>query len=333
MLRKLLNLPGKLNRLRFLEARLEALSASIEHEERAEDQPLRNLRAGLKHLSERIDFIESVLNVPPRMKIIVYTPPFDRRAGGSIVLHKLCRLLREAGADSYIWMDDPGGNNNYGNPIANDVIDPQKCAVVYPEIVFGNPLNGKKVVRWLLNKPGAFGLPFTFTANDILVSYCDHFADKHQPCETLTVTELFLDIFYSQPGPRKGVCYTVRKGAHKAPVPETAGQFEITRNYDLDSLADIFRSHEVFYSYDSATFLSLQAALCGCVSVVVPDEGLPKEEWRKSLPLMKYGVAYGTNDIGHAKETMHLLPGYLRSVDDMSLKQVKRLIERLACPI
>lgn len=78
---------------------------------------------------------------------------------------------------------------------------------------------------------------------------------------------------------------------------------------------------KTFYSYDPIACYSQLAALCGCVSVVVPRPGLTKEEWLTE-PGMTYGVAYGEADIPNAMATAHLVKPYLESLEEQSVGQV-----------
>jgi hypothetical protein len=39
----------------------------------------------------------------------------------------------------------------------------------------------------------------------------------------------------------------------------------------------------------------VQAALCGAISIVIPDGKLNEKEWRKSTR-REYGIAYGNNE-------------------------------------
>ena len=73
----------------------------------------------------------------------------------------------------------------------------------------------------------------------------------------------------------------------------------------------------MFISYDPQTFLSIMAALCGCISVVYPLDGLTKQEWIHTTAASKYvknkgldnlyGIAYGLEDVQYATDTLHLV--------------------------
>ena len=101
-------------------------------------------------------------NIVKDTKFIIYAPPFDENSGGNVLLHRLCDLLNKEGESAYIrlWdMPQPNNSGIYGSfntPLAkiSDLSD--NTIVVYPEVVSGNPLMAKNVVRWLLYHPGFF---------------------------------------------------------------------------------------------------------------------------------------------------------------------------------
>ena len=72
---------------------------------------------------------------------------------------------------------------------------------------------------------------------------------------------------------------------------------------------EIFSKLKYFYSLDALTYRSVEAALAGAISVVIPVDGVSKEEWIDSL---YPGIAYGEDDIANAIRTLpQLLPRLL----------------------
>jgi hypothetical protein len=146
---------------------------------------------------------------------------------------------------------------------------------------------------------------------DKLFHYVDGYAVPGS--KPLMVFDRLEHIFYPPVSgtKREGACFTVRKGHAKPRIPETEGAEELGNWHPLQHWAWTFRRREVFYSYDDATFLSALAAVCGCLSIVVPGAGLDREEWRERQPMLRMGVAYGREDFGHAFSTMPHVPWYL----------------------
>ena len=91
-----------------------------------------------------------------------------------------------------------------------------------------------------------------------------------------------------------------------------------------EEIVEIFNRCETFYSYDDATMYTQFAAICGCDSIVIPDDDkVLKEDWISMNPLARYGAAYGLDDVKHAQETKHLVAGYLKSLEDDGIQSVR----------
>lgn len=67
--------------------------------------------------------------------------------------------------------DDPH-RFTYEHATLEDIDD---AAVIYPEIVKGNPIGGKRVVCWLLNKPGAILGAVAFRVDELTFFFEKHF--------------------------------------------------------------------------------------------------------------------------------------------------------------
>ena len=72
------------------------------------------------------------------------------------------------------------------------------------------------------------------------------------------------------------------------------------------TMAEVFNRVRVCISYDAYTMYSAYAAMCGCLSIVVPEEGVSKEKWLPN-PADRYGMAYGFDDLLHAEQTRQLV--------------------------
>lgn len=76
------------------------------------------------------------------------------------------------------------------------------------------------------------------------------------------------------------------------------------------------------------TYHAVQAALCGCISIVIPDPGVTKEEWIHNNPLQKYGITYGLDDIKWALNTRHLVRKNLTEKNQETIVLVKTYIKK-----
>ena len=68
--------------------------------------------------------------------------------------------------------------------------------------------------------------------------------------------------------------------------------------------------------------------MCGCISIVIPEEGLDKDIWRSKNPALRYGVAYGEEDISYALETQSKVRPYLKSLENEMIPQLKEFIKK-----
>ena len=75
---------------------------------------------------------------------------------------------------------------------------------------------------------------------------------------------------------------------------------------------EMYSSINYFYSLNALTYRSVEAALAGAISIVIPVAGVSKEEWFESTESSFYGVAYGEDDIPNALATLPLLLPYLK---------------------
>ena len=95
-------------------------------------------------------------------------------------------------------------------------------------------------------------------------------------------------------------------------------------------LLKLFNTHKTFITYDNNTFHSIQAALCGAISIVIPDGKLNEKEWRNSTK-RKYGIAYGNNkeQIDFALNTIDNLKELIKSELNRSHEEISFLREKV----
>jgi hypothetical protein len=75
------------------------------------------------------------------------------------------------------------------------------------------------------------------------------------------------------------------------------------------------------------TMYSIYAVLCGCKSVVVPLEGLTKEDWQPQKEY-RYGIAYGFDDLPEAESTKDLLLPYLKAEESKTNMSVELFVKK-----
>ena len=69
--------------------------------------------------------------------------------------------------------------------------------------------------------------------------------------------------------------------------------------------------------------------MCGCISIVIPDEKTSSENWKNTFPYFKYGIAYGNNpeEIEYALTTQDLLREQIKELENNSINQIKQVLK------
>jgi hypothetical protein len=290
---------------------------------------------------------------PVAVRYVVYSPPFDPNSGGVIFLHRLVHELNALGEEAVLTPADmasirppltlrgrlsravlrraPKATEFSVNPAFDTPVEvrprlEQDTVVLYPEIVRGNPLKARNVVRWLLYHDPA--KTYHFGRDDMFFRVDRNF--DHPGKLSGGAPDLFLyEIHpaYRDEGrsDRKGACYMVRKGYDKPPIPETENAL-LLDGKSHEEIARAFNRCEVFYSYDEATMYSQYAALCGCLSIVIPGNHASREEWIDGYAIARYGIAYGLDDVEHARNTMHLVRPLLEQREREGLDTVRNFV-------
>lgn len=291
-------------------------------------------------------------------KFIVFADSFDERNGGVIALHRLCDLLNRAGQTARLWparlpLHDPQRRlasardffryhrrawrrpyktgPGFNAPIATPD-DLAGAVIVYPEIVSGNPLRAQHVVRWLLHKPGFHKGRYEYGSGDRYFFYQKAFDEpalNPHGDNLLKVIHLRDDVYrQTNFGPRQGSCYILRKGKGREIVHELKDSILVDR-LSHHELAALCNRVETCISYDAYTMYSQFAALCGCVSVVVPEPGVSRAQWYPD-PRDRYGVAYGFDDVDAARQTQALLLPHLKAQESAANSSVASFITKCA---
>jgi hypothetical protein len=292
--------------------------------------------------------VESFSNLSNKPNFIIYAPPYKDDSGGIIVLHKLCHLLNELGHQAYLWPNQLGvrptlwkkirrslkttpfhRNVEFNTPIADKTIFNNGSIVIYSEVDFGNPLSATNVVRWLLHKPGFHTGMVNYGKDELTFFFDDYCLEPGIPVDQDNkLFVLSLNSCYKTDGSkqRSGSCYMMRKGKGRQIVHDLTDSVQID-GLNHQETARIFRKSKYFFSYDELTLYSQYAALCGCISVVIPDKFNTRAEWVEKHPISKYGIAYGLDDIEHALQTQHKVAEYFFKLEAESRETVARFAE------
>lgn len=230
-------------------------------------------------------FSDSVPQENTQTKFLIVTPAYTSKSAGIVVMHTLCHDLNALGYPTAIVLSDIkdvtySNNPKYFGPnldyyAINSEAEFQQFIdegiVIYPEIVKGNPLKAKKVVRYVLNTEGFVAKnSMNESSNDFIISYSKVYRkDPHailtklpyNPLfnaeNTLPASERALDLTYVGKGDTYGKCFTV------------PGTLEITRIYPKtkQELALLFRNTRYFFTWDYRSAVFTEAILCGAIPV------------------------------------------------------------------
>ena len=210
--------------------------------------------------------------------------------------------------------------------------------VIYPEIVSGNPLDAKNVVRWLLYEPGGHTGIVNYGTGELIVRFGGGIRPFEIPGSTTLKDEMKvihypLDLYHPPPAgaQRTGTAHLVRKGVVKSKTlvhhpPDSVCIDGLSHR----EISNIFQKVQTFVSYDSYTAYSLFAALTDCDSIVVPDDGVSEDEWLPD-PANRYGIAYGWDKLDHARETRPLVRSRLLAEEEETTDNVRRFVYQADC--
>ena len=100
-----------------------------------------------------------------------------------------------------------------------------------------------------------------------------------------------------------------------------------------NDIVEILNNSKYCYSYDTQTFYTSIAAVCGCIPIVMLESGKTRNDYLDIKENKLYGVAYGNckEEIDYAINTRDLLIeslNYNKSNDNNILKFIELLKER-----
>jgi hypothetical protein len=303
------------------------------------------------------------------MKFLIAAGDFDELSGGGMALHLLCDLLNRSGAEAYICERVQAMEVTPTTPLgglgrvvrswarwhlrlkhrrlitAPDLLTPAlrdvsvvrsspDWIVVYPEIIYGNPLLATNVVRWFLHHPGYFRGRTGINRDELHVRYSDwQRLPQIEWCHAYpgNLRPFKIPGCYTPPtaeAPRSGTAYCLRKGAGRPIVHDLKDSVLIDPLNHVQT-AEVFRRVKTFISYDLYTAYSSLAVLCGADSVVVPDPSRTETKWYAKEE-DRWGIAYGFDRIEAARATAERQREWQRQLQLDSLASVRAFAEYAA---
>lgn len=205
--------------------------------------------------------------------------------------------------------------------------------IIYPEVVYGNFMNAKNVVRYLLyhykwsKDKNAYGV------NDKFICFRHIFNDWELNPEGWESRINFFDSdLYKQYNfkNRKGNCYILRKGRNRIDLPEKFDGPIIDFGMNDYEIVKIFNSCKYCYSYDTQTFYTSIAAVCGCIPIIIMEPNKEKKDYLGEDELDAFGIAYSDDEI-EIEKALRTRNKLIKSLDfkDQNEKSIESFIEFL----
>ena len=210
-------------------------------------------------LNANLDYIR--VPASANRRYVIFAPFYRHNSAGIRVLYDLQKWLVLAGYDAIVIAGIHGYDTKQ---FAEDI-------VIYPEVVAGNPLKVRRVVRYILNVPGKLAGTKHYAAHELLVAYSEPLAaHAHGRILNLPTIEPF---FCKTDGPKPKVAVYVGKGADLKLHPEEC--IYITRDFPSSrrGVAALLQQVSTLYTYDDFTAVELEALLCGCEVKVIQKNG------------------------------------------------------------
>lgn len=206
--------------------------------------------------------------------------PYTHRSSGIRALYRLCHHLNSRGLPTAVVAARGERLPEWNLFLHDGAVG--NSVVIYPEVVSGNPLSARRVVRWVLNSPGLIGGDDTYDPEELVFLYdLQKLAEVNRATPTPVGPERSLwmglvdpAVIYPDPAvPRDLQCTFTHKGAELArrvqvPVGQTIPLESLT--WDLASLGDALRRTRTLYSFDHYSNVLREAVISGC-TVRVPD--------------------------------------------------------------
>ncbi len=232
-----------------------------------------------------------------------------------LVLHRLSKALfgeKHSLYQQYCYNPVPGERRKWLPFISSNTV------VLYPEIFKGNFLHAKNTVHWFLYFNRYKNDETAYQKKDLFFCYRKIFNDYSLNPDGKTMIFNFFDSqTYRQYNtqPRKGCCYIIRKGRRREDCPKSY-KGPVIDAWTESEKVKAFNTYQYCYFYDTQTFYTNVAAVCGCIPIVVLEPGKVKEDYLGKGD-EALGVAYGDTpeEIAYALKTRGDVMDRIRQFD------------------
>jgi hypothetical protein len=284
-----------------------------------------------------------------RSPYYILAPRYIRTSAGVRVLFKLADLLNKRGCSAFVFLRpdfDPNSGSSPSDvaPFLNHKIADYhfRCGltpiVIYPEVIEVDKFSPPMRVRYVLNYEGHLNQGMGGKGDDFILAYSDRIATEIKTDAPKSV--LFIPVsdpsFFCPPPSgehRSGGVFYAAKYKYRfggKTFPLTDGMPEITRDrpdsQTPEQIRALFQAAEYFYCYED-TALAIEATLCGCPTVFLPNDHFKGPLGAKELAGLGFAVGTSPDQLAHAKATVAAArEHYLKTLDDLG-PQVDAFIE------
>lgn len=284
-------------------------------------------------------------NIDLRNPYYIIAPRYTRTSAGVRVLYRLAHLLNKQGYPAFIFLWPDFGKSYGGSPsdvapfLTSSVVDYHFNVgvlpiIIYPEVSVVDRFDPPFRVRYVLNYEWLSLSCSNLSTDDFVLAYSEQISREIK--SELPQASLFIPIsdpsYFHPPKNERmrsgGVFYC---GKYKytfggSPISLTKGMPEITRDrpdsQTPEQIRALFQSAEFFYCYEDSA-LAIEAILCGCPTVFLPNEYFKGPLGSKELGGLGYAVGTSPEQLAHAKATVVAArEHYLKLLDDLDPKVV-----------
>jgi hypothetical protein len=257
----------------------------------------------------------------------IVAPRYIRTSAGCRVLYKLCDLINRSGGVAFIYLRPHLSFEVAGSPMDVAPFLTEKIVsyhyeagitpiVIYPETFKIANFSAPFRIRYVLNYDQLLSANEPIEKDDYVLAYSGNISSKLDISKPTRV--LFLPVsdpsFYDLPSNenqkrRGGVFYAGKYKYHFGgkTFPLTNGMPEITRDKSTsqrpEQIRDLFQCAEFFYCYEDSA-LAVEAILCGCPVVFLPNEYFNEALGAKELKGLGYAWGDSPEQLAHAKNTV-----------------------------
>ena len=271
---------------------------------------------------------------------IISVPDYYNGSAGIRLLHKLCHDLNSSGCEAYVTAKVT--NKKWNTPTLTggqfEYLASTGANVLYPEIIRGNPLFAKRIIRYLQQYIGFMGGDTVYDKNVTIFVYSKIFLRPGWPKENILMQSVIEPELFNMKGvgPRKFATYyfgkkdidnNIKRGIKETEIVRIIQRLPFCKPETREEVADLLKKSKILYCYDDLTAMIDEARLCGC-PVVIYSNRYNRAFYRKNIG-GDGGLAMGDspNEIAYAIATIKNFREKYKKIWEDYPKQLKHFIE------